>query len=59
MLSPGARNVTGLSTAHILVIRKSVEVLRSKFQHARLEMDYWPDYSDQGALAQIELEDED
>lgn len=44
---------------NMLVIRKSVEVLRSKFQHARLEMDYWPDYSDQGALAQIELEDED
>lgn len=45
--------------ANTLVIRQSVEVLRSKFQRARLEIDYWPDYSDQGALAQIALEDED
>ncbi|WP_425603331.1 T6SS effector BTH_I2691 family protein [Luteimonas endophytica] len=42
-----------------LVISKSVEVLRSRFQEARLEMDYWADYSDQSALARIELEDED
>ena len=44
---------------NVLVIRKSVEVLRSRFQQARLEMDYWADYADQQALARIELEDED
>lgn len=44
---------------NVLVIRKSVEVLRSRFQQARLEMDYWADYADQQALARIEMEDED
>lgn len=43
----------------VLVIRQSVELLRSRFQKARLEMDYWPDYADQTALARIELEGED
>ena len=42
-----------------LVIRQSVEVLRSRFQQARLTMDYWPDYADQEALARLELESED
>ncbi|KAF7275475.1 hypothetical protein GWI33_011680, partial [Rhynchophorus ferrugineus] len=41
---------------NMLVIRKSVEVLRSRFQRARLVMDYWPDYADREARARIELE---
>lgn len=44
---------------NVLVIRKSVEVLRSKFQQARLTMDYWADYADQSALAHLDLDDED
>lgn len=43
----------------VLVIRQSVEVLRSRFKEAALTMNYWPDYTDQAALARIELQEED
>ncbi|RPE75865.1 T6SS effector BTH_I2691 family protein [Vulcaniibacterium tengchongense] len=41
------------------VIRDSVEVQRSRFQRARLRLDYWPDYADRSARASVELRDED
>lgn len=41
------------------VVRESVEVQRTKFQNARLQVDYWPDYDSGSTKASLSLTDQD
>lgn len=41
------------------VVRESVEVQRKKFQNARLQVDYWPDYDAGSTKASLLLTDQD